>query len=333
MIVPTEHGLYCEAGGFHIDPWRPVPRAVITHAHGDHLRPGSDAYLCATSAMPSVQHRLPQGASVTGLDWGVAVDMKGVRVSLHPAGHVLGSAQVRLEHRGEVWVVSGDYKRAPDPTCVPWEPVRCHTFVTESTFGLPIFHWDPPAVVIDEIVAWWDEMALAGRPAVLFVYALGKAQRVLAELRSRTDRAVFVHGGLTALIDLYRGAGVMMADTRVATGEMRGRSFAGALVLAPVLARGSVWMRRFANHSSAFASGWMRIRGARRRRGYDRGFVLSDHADWGGLLQTVHDTGASRVFVTHGHTGPFTRYLQDRGLDAHAWSTRFEGEPEGESTA
>ena len=328
VIEPTDAGLYCAAGGFHIDPWQPVPRAIVTHAHGDHLRAGCGSYLCAEASRPLVLHRLGGDPAVESVPYGRAVTLGDVRVSFHPAGHILGSAQVRVERRGEVWVASGDYKRAPDPTCTPFEPVPCHTFITEATFALPIFRWDAPAVTAAEICGWWDEMRAAGRPAVLFAYALGKAQRVLAELAACTDRPVYVHGSLAGLVDLYRVAGVRMVETRRASDEARGRSFAGELVVAPLSARGSLWMRRFGDHSSAFASGWMRVRGARRRRAYDRGFALSDHADWDGLVQTIADTGARRVFVTHGYTQPLARFLSGRGLDAQPWRTRYEGEPE-----
>jgi putative mRNA 3-end processing factor len=327
LIEPDAGGLYCEAGGFHIDPWQPVVRAIITHAHGDHLRAGSAAYLCSHPTRALLTARLG-AVSVSSLAYGEAVDMNGVTVSLHPAGHILGSSQVRVEHRGEVWVVSGDYKRAPDPTCTPFEPVTCHTFVTEATFALPPFRWDPPATTVREICDWWDETRAAGRAAVLFAYALGKAERVLAELARCTDRPVYVHGALTDLVEVYRAEGVALVPTQRATEEARGKSFAGELIVAPLSARGSTWMRRFGDHSSAFASGWMRIRGARRRRGYDRGFALSDHADWGGLIETIAATSATRVFVTHGYTHQLTRFLAERGLDAHAWHTQYEGEPE-----
>ena len=330
LIEPTAAGLYCAAGRFHIDPWLPVERAIITHAHGDHLRPGSVAYLGAAPARPLIQQRLGADVALTALAYGESVDLDGVRVSLHPAGHILGSAQVRVEHRGEVWVASGDYKRAPDPTCAPFEPLRCDAFVTEATFALPLFRWDPPAVTVREICAWWDEMRVAGRAAVLFCYALGKAQRALAEIARCSDRPVYIHGALAGLNDAYRAAGVTLPETRRATDAARGTSFAGELVIAPVSARGSTWMRRFGDHSSAFASGWMRIRGARRRRAYDRGFALSDHADWDGLVATIAETGAERVFVTHGYTEQLTRFLRDRGLDAAAWRTQYEGEPERE---
>jgi putative mRNA 3-end processing factor len=329
LIEPTDAGLYCAAGGFHIDPWQPVARAVITHAHGDHLRHGSTAYLCSTEAASIVRQRLGADAHVTPLDYGKEVTLDGVRVSLHPAGHILGSAQVRVEHRGDVWVASGDYKRQPDLTCRPFEPQRCHTFITEATFALPVFRWDPPAVTIAEISEWLREMRTADRPAVIFAYALGKAQRVLAELQaSGLDQPVYVHGSLLPAVEAYRDGGVSMPIVRRATDAPRGTKFGGSLIVAPVSARGSTWMRRFGEHSAAFASGWMRIRGTRRRRGYDRGFALSDHADWDDLLRTVGETGAARVFVTHGFTDPLARYLSERGLDAQAWRTQYEGEPE-----
>lgn len=330
LIEPTERGLFCSAGGFYIDPWLPVDRAVITHAHGDHLRPGSRGYLCAASAVPLVRHRLASDAAVEGLPFGESIGLDGVRVSFHPAGHILGSAQVRVEYRGEVWVATGDYKLAPDPTCPAFEAVRCHTLITEATFGLPIYRWQPPDETCAEIFAWWREMRDANRPAVLFAYTLGKTQRVLAELSRYTDEPVFIHGALEAPIAIYRAAGVDMLPTSVATLAARTTSLGGRLVLAPIVARGSTWMRRFPDHSSAFASGWMRIRGARRRRGYDRGFVLSDHADWPSLLQAIAAGGAERIFVTHGHTSVLARYLTGRGFDAQAWTTRYEGEPEGE---
>ena len=343
LIEPTDSGLYCAAGDFYIDPWKPVERAVITHAHGDHLTRGSRNYLCSIPSQPLLLYRLGADAgghavngpptdadsgTVTGLAYGDSLNINGVRVSLHPAGHILGSAQVRVEHRGEVWVFSGDFKRAADPTCEPFEPQRCHTFITEATFALPIFRWAPPAEIVQEICAWWNEMRDAGRPAVLFGYGLGKAQRLLAELAGCTDRRVYVHGSLESANAIYRQAGVRMVETARATDEARGRSFAGELVVAPLSARGSIWMRRFGDHASAFASGWMRIRGARRRRAYDRGFALSDHADWPALIDTVRDTGAERVFVTHGYTAQLARYLSAHSLEAHGWRTQYEGEPE-----
>ncbi|MCP3102956.1 ligase-associated DNA damage response exonuclease [Myxococcus sp. K15C18031901] len=328
LVTVTPQGLFCEPGGFHIDPWRPVERAVITHAHADHARPGSQRYLGTRTGEALLRRRLGADAVIDSLEQGERRTLGDVTVSLHPAGHVLGSAQVRIEHRGEVWVVSGDYKRAPDPTCAPFEPVRCHTFITEATFGLPIYRWEAPRAVAEDLVRWWDANRARGRSAVLFCYALGKAQRVLAELARLTDRTVFVHGAVHALVEVYRDAGVAMLPTRLVSDVEKGTSFAGALVLAPPSAGGSTWMRRFGEAETGFASGWMRVRGNRRRRGFDRGFVLSDHADWADLLRTVEETGAEQVLTTHGHAEPLARYLRERGLDAAPLATPFEGEAE-----
>lgn len=333
MLTQTADGLFCPAGGFYIDPWNPVDRAVVTHAHGDHARPGMGAYLCAAPGAGLLKRRFGNDATVEGVAYGQRVPLGDVTVSLHPAGHVLGSAQIRLErrgaHRGEgVWVVGGDYKRDADPTCAPFEVVPCDTFVTESTFGLPIYRWDPPAVVIQDLFDWWTANAAQGRAAVLFCYAVGKAQRVLAELARLTDRHVFVHGMMLPMIEAYHEEGVRMLPVRSATEQPRGTSFAGELVLAPLPARGTPWMRRLGTHADGFASGLMRVRGVRRQRAFDRGFVLSDHADWPALLQTVADTGASRVLTTHGHTEPLARYLAESGLQTGILRTAWEGEGE-----
>jgi putative mRNA 3-end processing factor len=248
-------------------------------------------------------------------------------VSFHPAGHVLGSAQVRIEAGGQVWVVSGDYKRAADPTCAPFEVVPCDVFITEATFGLPIYRWEEPGAVIAQILEWWNTNREAGVASVLFCYAMGKAQRVLAELAALTDRPVLVHGAVEGLVELYRLAGVRMLPTLKVSDTAKGRSFAGELILAPPAAGGSTWMRRFgASRQTAFASGWMRVRGTRRRKGFDRGFALSDHADWPALLRTVAETGARRVLVTHGYSDELARYLSESGLSASALATAYQGE-------
>jgi putative mRNA 3-end processing factor len=332
VIVETSAGLYCEAGGFHIDPWQPVDRALITHAHGDHARPGSHAYLCAAGGEPLLRARVP-GAAVETIPYGTSIAIGGVRVSFHPAGHILGSAQIRIERGGEIWAMSGDYKRQADPTCEPFEPVRCHTFITEATFGLPIYTWDPARLVVDDIVAWWHDNRDQERPSVLFCYVLGKAQRILAEIGDRADGPIHLHGAMCALTDAYREAGIAMARAERITPEMRGKALARSLVLAPPSARGTPWMRRLPNASDAFASGVMRVRGVRRQRAFDRGFALSDHADWGALLDTVRDTGASRVLVTHGWSDALARYLaEERGLETGVIRTAYEGEA-GELTS
>jgi putative mRNA 3-end processing factor len=303
-----------------------VNRAVITHAHSDHASPGSTSYLCAAPGAALLRRRLPE-AHVETLEYGERITIGDTRVSFHPAGHILGSSQVRVEHQGEVWVASGDYKREPDPTCAPFEPVRCHTFITEATFALPIYTWDPSATIVDEMVAWWRENREQERPSIVFCYVLGKAQRILAELREAADVPIHLHGAMAVMTDAYREAGVALAPTQRITEDMRGKALSRALVLAPLSARGTPWMRRLPGASVGFASGLMRVRGVRRQRAFDRGFVLSDHADWPALLATIEATGASRVLVTHGWSEALARYLSEtRGLETGIIRTQFEGE-------
>jgi len=325
LLRITERGLYCEAGDFYVDPWMPVPRAVITHAHGDHARWGSERYLGAREGERVMRTRLGADAHIRAVDWGEAVDVNGVRISLHPAGHILGSAQVRVEHRGEVWVVSGDYKTEPDRTCTAFEPVRCHTFITESTFGLPIYRWAPQAEVFAEIDAWWRANQEAGKASILYAYALGKAQRLLAGVDPSVG-PIYEHGAVARLSDDYRATGVPLPPTHYAGAQARGFDWSPALIVAPPSAHGTPWMRKFGAVSTAFASGWMRVRGQRRRRSVDRGFVLSDHVDWPALLEAIDSTGAERVWVTHGYREPVVRWLQGRGLEAQAVASRWEGE-------
>jgi putative mRNA 3-end processing factor len=334
MLVETSEGLFCPGGDFHIDPWNPVARALITHAHGDHARPGSRTYLCAEPGAGLLRRRFGADAMIESAPYGQALTIGEVIVSFHPAGHVLGSAQIRLEGSGatgrEVWVIGGDYKRAADPTCTPFEPLTCDTFVTESTFGLPIYRWDSTESIMLDMLAWWNANAEERKSSVLFCYTIGKAQRVLAELACLTDRQVFVHGMMLPMIEAYRDRGIGMAPVRSATEQPKSTSFAGELVLAPLPARGTPWMRRLGTHSDAFASGLMRVRGVRRQRAFDRGFVLSDHADWPALLQTIEETGARRVLATHGHAEPLARYLAEQGREAGVIRTAWEGEPTGD---
>jgi putative mRNA 3-end processing factor len=321
LLIQTARGLYCEAGDFYIDPWRPVGRAVITHAHADHARGGHARYLAAAPAEHVLRTRLGSIA-LQALAYGERVTLNGVTVSLHPAGHVLGSAQVRLEHEGRVWVVSGDYKLGADATCAPFEPVRCEVFVTESTFGLPVYRWAPQAAVFAQIDAWWAANAAAGRTSVLFCYAFGKAQRILAGVDASIGPIV-VHGAVEPLNAAYRASGVALPPTLRVSDVTDKALFRRALVLAPPSAAGSPWMKRFGDYSDAFASGWMQLRGARRRRALDRGFVLSDHADWPGLQQAIAATGARRVIVTHGQVPVMVRWLREQGLQAEAFETEF----------
>lgn len=341
MLTETASGLYCPAGDFYIDPWGAVDRAVITHAHGDHARAGSRAYLCADPCKEILEHRLPVGTAVESLPYGAAVRMRDAVVSFHPAGHIRGSAQVRIEvrhadavpeSRRSAWVVSGDYKRDADPTCEPFEPVTCDTFVTESTFGLPIFRWDATQDVIADLLRWWEENRAKGETSLVFCYTLGKAQRILGELARVTDRPVLIHGMMAATTAIYRRAGVQMLPTEVLVEKAKGTTTAGELVLAPISARGTPWMRRLGEFSDAFASGTMRVRGVRRQRNVDRAIVLSDHADWPALLRTVEEVGASRVLTTHGYPEPLARFLASKGIESGIIRTAWEGEASSAET-
>ena len=322
LLHLTDCGLYCPAGDFHVDPWRPVARAVVTHGHSDHARPGMGAYLASHAAAPAIRARL--GVRVETLGWGEVQGIGGARVSFHPAGHLPGSAQVRIEAAGQVWVVSGDYKTAPDGLSEPFEPVRADVFVTECTFGLPLFRWRPEAELMADIGAWWAAAAADGRDAVLGVYALGKAQRILAGL-DPGQGPVLAHGAILAMTDVLRNQGLPLPPLSPATAGPPGRR-RGALVLAPPSALGGPWMRRFPEATTALASGWMALRGIRRRRGTDRGFAISDHADWPGLIAAVGATGAGRVIATHGYTAAFARFLAEAGYQTGTYATAFRGE-------
>ncbi|MEW6163623.1 MAG: ligase-associated DNA damage response exonuclease [Pseudomonadota bacterium] len=320
MVVVRKEGLYCVPGGFYIDPWRPVERAVITHAHGDHARYGHGRYLTAASGVHVLRSRLGD-INVEGLEYGATTVHNGVTISLHPAGHVLGSSQVRMEYQGEVWVASGDYKIEPDKTCAPFEPVRCHTFITESTFGLPIYRWEPEQSIFDDMNRWWRKNAQEGRCSVVFGYSFGKAQRILSGLDPSIGPIV-CHGAVEPLNRVYREGGILLPPTLMVS-DLDKAALKGAIVVAPPSASGSPWMKRFGDYSDAFASGWMQLRGARRRRGVDRGFVLSDHADWPGLMSAIAATGAERIIVTHGSIPVMVKWLCQQGLDAGGFETEY----------
>ncbi len=320
----TDRGLYCAAGDFFVDPWRPVDRALITHGHADHARPGHAHYLATQTALPVIRHRLGE-ISAEGIDFAETRRIGDAVVSFHPAGHVPGSAQIRVEVGGEVWVVSGDYKTEPDGLSEAFAPVRCDTFVTECTFGLPVFKWRPDDEVAAELNAWWHANAEAGRVSVLGAYSLGKAQRLLTMVDPAIG-PILTHGAVEGTNAVMRAQGLALPDTVLITPDLDAKSYPGALVLAPPSALGSAWMRRFGQVSTAFASGWMALRGVRRRRAADRGFVISDHADWPGLNAAIRATGAERVLVTHGYTSVFQRWLESQGYDAHVLETEFEGE-------
>lgn len=330
MLTFTERGIYCPAGDFYIDPWRPVPRAVITHAHSDHARAGHGHYLCETGTAPVMRHRL--GAiDVETIGYGESRQIGAASVSFHPAGHVPGSAQIRVEVGGEVWVVSGDYKLEDDGLSTPFEAVPCHAFVSECTFGLPAFRWPNPQAVRAEINAWWASNAAAGRVSVLGAYSLGKAQRLLAGLNPSLG-PILTHGAVEATNVVLRGQGIALPDTRLVTPDLGRNDFAGALVLAPPSAVDSAWSDRFGTIATGFASGWMALRGVRRRRAAGRGFVVSDHADWPDLNTAIRATGANRVFVTHGYTTVFRKWLESQGYDAQIVQTEFTSDADPDDT-
>lgn len=311
LLEARDCGLWCAAGGFSIDPAQPVARAIVTHAHSDHAVPGCRAYLAARPGEALLRARAGPNAAIETLEYGERRAIGGVTVSLHPAGHILGSAQVRLEHAGEIWVVSGDYKLAPDPTCAPFEPLRCHTFVTESTFALPIFRWPAGRETIGAIESWWRANQDAGRASLLFGYPLGKLQRVLASLDASIG-PIACHGAVERYNILYRAAGIGIPASTAR------KDYSRALIVAPPSAHHSPWTRRFGEASTALASGWMRIRGTRRRRSLDRGFVLSDHADWPQLLRAIDESGAGTVWAVHGYRAPLVRWLHEQGRQAVA---------------
>lgn len=327
LLTLRPEGLYCPDGDFHIDPWRGVARALITHGHADHARSGSERYLTAAPNVAVLRARLGGGIAVDGLSFGERRRLGDVTVSFHPAGHVLGSAQIRVERRGEVWVVSGDYKLEDDGVSGAFEPVRCDVFITESTFGLPVYRWRPQSEVVGEINEWWALNQREERASVLHTYSLGKAQRLLAAVDASIG-PIFVHSSVAKIIPAYELAGVRLPDVGTAgTGPDR-QVAARSLVIAPPATEDSAWLRQFGPRSTAFASGWMRIRGGRRRGNFDRGFVISDHADWPGLMAAIRASEARRVLVTHGYASAMVRHLNETGYEAAELRTQFAGEAE-----
>lgn len=331
LLEFTPRGIYCPPADVYIDPWRPVARALVTHGHSDHARWGHGAYLCTPAAAPVIRHRLGDIRLQT-LPYGEGRDVNGVRFSFHPAGHIVGSAQVRVEYRGEVWVVSGDYKLEDDGLAEAFEPVPCHTFITESTFGLPIYRWEPQAQVMAQINDWWRQNRAAGKTSVLFAYALGKAQRLMVGLDTGLG-TIYTHGAVENTNEVLRAQGVTLPPTVRVTPDIPRQDFPGNMVIAVPSALGSPWLRKLSPAALGYASGWMRLRGARRRRSVDRGFILSDHADWPGLNAAVKATGAERVFVTHGYTEVFARWLREQGLEAGVVKTEYGGEDSVDASA
>lgn len=325
LLEFTDKGICCPQADVYLDPWKPVKRALITHGHSDHARWGSESYLCTQAASPVIKHRLQLTDNIQTIGYNETLNINGVNFSFHPAGHIPGSAQIRVEYNGEIWVFSGDYKLQSDHLAEPFEPVKCHAFITESTFGLPVYQWKPQHETFRDINAWWKRNQSEGKVSVIAGYTLGKSQRILRNV-DHAQGKIFVHGAIDSINTVLRDQGITLPETHRVTKESSRKDYEGALVICPPSATGSPWINRFLPYSLGIASGWMKLRGTRRRRGADRGFVLSDHADWTELNAAVKATGAEKVFVTHGYTEIFAQWLNENGYDAKEVKTQYEGE-------
>lgn len=324
LIESTERGLFCAQADVYIDPWKPVDRAIITHGHSDHARPGHKAYACVKSSKAILRHRLGP-IKMTTYEYGESFSINGVTFSFHPAGHVIGSAQIRVEYKGEIWVVTGDYKLEDDGISEAYEQLQCHSFITESTFGLPVYDWTDQEEVYDDINNWWSDNAEDNTTTLLTAYSLGKAQRILQHLDLDIG-PIYCHGAIANMNDKIVDSGIPLNPYQKVSLGSKPKDYQKAIVLAPPSAVSSAWMKRFKKSSIGVASGWMALRGARRRRGADRGFVLSDHCDWKSLNQAIKDTGAENIYPTHGYTEIFSKWLNDQGYQAQPIETAFIGE-------
>lgn len=331
LIEFTDKGLYVPVADAYIDPWKPVAKAFVTHGHSDHARYGSKSYIASQSALPVIKHRLGSHINAKGVKYGEEISVNGVKFSFHPAGHIIGSAQIRVEYKGEVWVASGDYKVEPDGVSEDFEPVKCNAFITESTFGLPVFKWKPQEVIMDEINSWWRSNQEEGKVSILAAYSLGKAQRIINNVDHSIGK-IFTHGAVENVNEVIRKQGKELHETtRVVQGQ-KPSLYKGGLVIAPPSAIDSAWSTRFGDFSSCIASGWMATRKTSTRRNGDRGFVLSDHADWDGLLTAIKETEAEKIFVTHGYTAAFSKYLRSIGYYSAVVETEYSGDDLGLST-
>ncbi len=325
LLQFTDKGIYCDQAGVYLDPWKPVEKAIISHGHSDHAYPGHQHYLCTTGAMPVIKHRLYLSNNIQTLPYGEVLLINGVNFSFHPAGHIPGSAQIRVEYKGEVWVFSGDYKLQEDGISTPFEPIPCQAFITESTFGLPIYKWKSQQEVFDDINQWWAKNKSEGKASVITGYTLGKSQRILKNVNHSIGK-IFTHGAVDSINEVMRSQGLDLPAAPRVSDKIFKEDLKGALIICPPSAVGSPWVRRFLPYSLGVASGWMKLRGTRRRRGADRGFVLSDHADWNDLNIAIRETGAEKVYVTHGYSEIFAHWLNTQGIEAHEVKTKYEGE-------
>lgn len=314
MLELRKEGLYCNQGNFYIDPWYPVSHAVITHAHSDHAKAGHRQYLCHHLTTSILKKRLGN-YHYQGVEWGQAIIHNGVKISLHPAGHIAGSSQIRLEYKGEVWVVSGDYKTENDGISGAIEPVKCHTFITESTFGLPVYKWDAQKNIYDKMQKWVLSNKNQGYHSIFFAYSLGKAQRVAQAISNVTDN-IILHGSAFDMHSILKEKGIDLPEINHHSSFKKDKTNNPSVIIAPMSTINTPWLNKFSPYKTAVCSGWMQIRGHAKRQDCDTGFVLSDHADWKGLLNTIHQTEAERVLVTHGFTHILSRHLKERGINA-----------------
>lgn len=327
LLEFTDKGIYCAKGKFYIDPWRPVDDAVITHAHADHAYAGHKRYLAHHLSREVMLYRLGE-IQLQTVEYGETIMKNGVSITLYPAGHVIGSAQIRVESQGQVWVVSGDYKVEDDGVCTPFEPVSCHHFISECTFGMPVYKWKPQAQLFTEVNKWWQQNRDNNLATVIVGYSLGKAQRILQNLDLSIGK-VYTHGVIENTNEALRRNGIILQATERITTDSVKEDVRKGIIIAPPSAVGTPWMRKFQPYSFGYCSGWMALRGAKRRRAADRGFVMSDHADWDGLVSAIDATGCEKVYLTHGYTASFSRYLAEIGFDASEVHTLYGGEEEG----
>ena len=324
LLVHTALGLYCPKADVYLDPWKPVKKAILSHGHADHARWGSSSYLCTPTAAPVIKYRLGD-INLETLPFGEEKLINGVSFSFHPAGHILGSAQIKVSYKGEMVVFSGDYKTANDGFSEAFEPVKCHTFITESTFGLPVYHWQDQKWVFNEMEEWCKNNRNNGQLSILYGYSLGKAQRILQGLPESVG-PIFTHSTIEAVLNVMRNQCVSLKNTIPVNEHLTRAELLSGVIIAPPAVQNSNWLKKFEPIRNGVVSGWMALRGARRRRNADKGFVLSDHADWEGLNEAISLTGAENVFVTHGYTDILSKWLIDKGLNAHPLETNFEGD-------
>lgn len=328
LIEFTNKGIYCKQGDFYIDPWKPVNLAVTTHGHADHVKWGNNAYLCHELTKPILEQRLGADLHIETLPYHKGININGVKVSLFPAGHVIGSAQVRLEYKGEICVVSGDYKVEYDGISTAFEPIKCHSFVSESTFGLPIYKWKPQEMVFDEIKNWISDNHEQQKTSVLVAYSLGKAQRLIKNLADYTD--IYVHNSIANLNERFIHAGVDLPETIRITADIKKEALQKGIVIVPPALADGKWIKNLQSAATGVCSGWMQVRAGRRWRAADAGFALSDHADWPGLLAAIKATAAEKVYVTHGFVSTFSKYLNEIGIPSEEVVTRYGNEEEEE---